>query len=459
MQQNMENGLEISFSDDYTKAYIYIQQKDRKYTEEEIRNSLADAGVKNGINADVVKQIAEGRTAGAKMLAATSKLPVDGKDGWFEFLFETEVSNKPKILKDGSVDYSAYGNVPSVEEGERIAIYHPAVDGEDGENLLGETILAKKGKELARLKGKGFTVSEDGLIYCAKFDGRATYQNEKLSVENELVVDGDVSVITGDIHYANDVRIRGNVLAGMSVTSTKGSIIVDGYVEAAQLQAKKEIVLKSGMQGNFRGKLIAGGSISGKFFEQATLESGEDISANAIMNCTVKAVRDVTVNGRFGIIVGGSIQAERRISATIIGNMSEVKTVVTAGIESDLFAKLSSVEKRRKTIEEELGKIVNALNQIQILIEKSQMEDLKARKMDLLRAKIDREAQLAENEKMKTHIVEQMGRANKAEVSVQKVLYPGTLLSINGVKIKIAEETCHVRYCTKGSGVEVLEDS
>ena len=86
------------------------------------------------------------------------------------------------------------------------------------------------------------------------------------------------------------------------------------------------------MQGNGKGKIVAGGNVSGKFFEQVTIESGGDVSANAIMNSRIYAKNDVTVSGKFGIIIGGDVNAEHIISATIVGNMAEVKTYLTAGV-------------------------------------------------------------------------------------------------------------------------------
>ena len=83
-------------------------------------------------------------------------------------------------------------------------------------------------------------------------------------VENELVIDGDASLSTGDIIFSDDIHIKGNVLTGVMIHSVKGSIIVDGFVEACSLEAGTEVVLKNGMQGNGKGKIVAGGNVSGR---------------------------------------------------------------------------------------------------------------------------------------------------------------------------------------------------
>lgn len=450
-----KSGVGIEFSEDGTELWIYFQDIKKEYKKENIFQYLTDVGVTTGIHEDVIDNMLTEKEIGKKYLVAESKKPIDGKDGWFEFLFSTNIDTKPKILQDGSVDYSEYGDVPFVEEGQKLVIYHPATESQDGENFQGETVVAKKGKELARLKGKGFSVSEDGKEYLAKHSGRATYINDRLVVDNELVIEGDVSLTTGDVSFVNDIHIHGNVLTGVTIKSEKGSIIVDGYVEASELHAANDVVLKNGMQGSGKGKIIAGGSVSGKFFEQSTVESGGDVNANAIMNSYITARRDVLVSGRFGIIIGGEIRAERHIIATIIGNMAEVKTMIYAGVEEDLFARLMLKEKEEAALEQELQKIVNGINQIDIMIEKTQREDLRMQKIKLIRSKVEKESAINIKIREKQSVMDQMSRANNAKVKVQKVLYPGTKININGVMTNIREEANHVEINARGSVIEV----
>lgn len=63
---------------------------------------------------------------------------------------------KPKLLPDGSVDYWSVHSIESVTAGQVIAVYHPAVSGEDGIPVKGRPVPAKHGREQMPLKGKGF---------------------------------------------------------------------------------------------------------------------------------------------------------------------------------------------------------------------------------------------------------------------------------------------------------------
>ena len=453
-------GGEITFSNDESEAFLCIITTDKDksdYTVDDLVKRLHKAGVVKGIDEAELQKIIDERIFNIPVKVAEGKKAVDGIDGWYEFLFETEIDTKPKILEDGSVDYSEYGDVPTVEEGQTVVIYHPAIPSEDGISVKGETIIAKKGKELARLNGRGFIYDNEKKEYYAKYDGKITYRDDRLQIESELLIEGDVSFTTGDVTFQNDIHIRGNVLTGVKVISERGSIIVDGYVESAIIKAKKDIVLKNGMQGNGKGYLEAGGDVTGKFFEQVQIKCGNDINANAIMNSEIECGQDVLVSGKYGIIIGGKVSATRYIHATIIGNMSEVKTMLCAGVDGDLFALLTKCEQDISETGKELSKISNVLEQVQILIDKTGRTDLLEKKMTLMRAKIEKDTKLSELTKKKQDIVEKMGKANLAKVTIEKIIYPGNVITINGVKAIVTEEERHVEYARRGAGIIVYK--
>ena len=363
-------NIRVTISDDAAAAYICIRQPavGEGYTLAMLLDAVKDAGVVYGINEDVLKTILVKKVFDKNVKFAQGTPAVDGTDGWFEFFFDTQLDTKPKILKDGSVDYSEYGSVPSVIQGQHLVTYHPSIPCKNGVNVRGGSILAKKGRDLAKLKGKGFNVDEKGINYTAKYEGKVTYLDKRLVVDNELVIEGDVTYNTGDIEFQNDIHIRGNVCTGVCVTSQKGSIIVDGYVEQAALYAKKDVVLKNGMQGNGKGKIEAGGDVKGKFFEQANIVCKGDVQANAIMNTIIDCGQDIIVSGKYGVIVGGSVSAMRYIRANIIGNMSEVRTEIKAGVDGDLFALLSQCEHNKEESEKALRDVTNALEKIKQII-------------------------------------------------------------------------------------------
>lgn len=448
--------IDISISQDNMTAYLCLSPEDinKTYDIDYLKALLRESGIVSGIREDVLEQIVSEKRYNEQIAVALGTPAQDGKDGWFEFLFDINIDSKPKILKDGSVDYGSCGTIPKVDEGQEIVHYHPATGAQDGIDVCGGILVGKNGKDLARLRGKGFILSEDNLLYTARFTGKATYINEVLSVDKELTIDGDVSyTTTGNITFVNDIHIRGNVLTGMTVISEKGNITVDGYVEAAVLVAKKDVILKNGMQGNGQGKVTASGSVSGKYFEHTFIDCDGDVNANSIMNCQINAGQDVKVSGRFGAIIGGCISAMRSVDSMIIGNMAEVRTDIYAGIEGDLYALLSQHKRILEQLQDENETIINGLKKIDTLLETDPDEELRTKKMLLLRAKIEKESRINEVIKRKQETLEQMEKANDAKVTIVKRVFPGTRITINGMKVIVKEEIANVEYARRGSGI------
>lgn len=455
MAINLENNASIvRISPEMTEAYITVSapEEGESYTEGDLRDILEKHGVVYGIKREVLNDILKNEKYFTECLVAEGSHAIEGRDGYFEFLFNTEVDNKPKVLKDGSVDYSSMAKLEIVEEGAEIVRYTPAKQGLDGIDVRGDIIKCRPGKDLPQIKGKGFTVSEDKTSYTANVCGKVQYDNERLVVSNTLTIEGDVTRITGDIDFTGDVLIRGNVVTGMRVHTT-GNIIVDGHVEAAVLDAGGDVILKNGMQGGGKGEINAGGDVSGKFFEQATIYAKGNVNANALMNCNIISEGKIIVSGRLGVLVGGSAGAVEGIEATIVGNMSEVKMHINLGVDYTFYGRLSELEEKVKTIREDIDKLNLAMQKISEIIDKAPNADLSQKKIEILRAKISREAELTVLTDEIHKINALIDKSVNAKLIVNKSIYRGTKITINGVTKNIESENYNLTYCKRGADI------
>jgi uncharacterized protein (DUF342 family) len=55
--------------------------------------------------------------------------------------------------------------------------------------------------------------------------------------------------------------------------------------------------------------------------------------------------------------------------------------------------------------------------------------------------------------KRKQETVEQMSKSNEAKVTIVKRVYPGTTITINGMKVSVQDEIASVEYTRRGSGI------
>ena len=218
----------VTITGDYMKAYMTVPalEGDGKYTVQYLTEILGLNKVTMGIKEETLKEIADNHLYEKEILVAEGAEVKDGEDGWFGYLFETQLTKKPVIQEDGTVDYKNIKMIELVEAGNEIAVYHPATRGEDGFDLGGQSKKAKNGKELAPLKGSGFEVLEDGVTYRATMGGKITVKNNRLTISPVHEVSADVDLTSGNVDFNGDVIIHGSVAEGMSVKATDRKSVV-----------------------------------------------------------------------------------------------------------------------------------------------------------------------------------------------------------------------------------------
>lgn len=440
----------VRVSEDGLEAYLRLYPTDEKqdYTVSDLEDMLEKAGIREGIDKEALRTIVENKSYYAEHLVAVGSPAQDGQDGEFEFLFNRMPDNKPKILPDGTVDYGNLKDLPVVEAGAELVRYRPAVAGINGVDVYGKPLTAKIGKELQVLKGKGFAMSDDKLLYTATVTGKVEYENERLMVSDMLTIDGDVTILTGNVQFSGDVFVKGSVFIGMTIQA-KGSITVNGHVEGAQLIAGKDVILKSGMQGAGKGEIRAGGEVSGKFFEQATIYAKGSVRANAILNCHIMSEQEILVSGKKGVIVGGSVSAIQKIEATIIGNVSEVKTRINLGVDGETDQHIKKVKNKYNYIQDEISRIETGIAQLNKILGKADNPELAEKKLYLMRAKITKDATLASISQELRNLRVNVENSQGARLVVHKSIYRGTKITINGTVKLIESENYNVTYSEK----------
>lgn len=435
---------QVKISVDEMEASIclpYISEK--RYTVEEIQQLLAEAGVTNGIKEDIIEKIVRYQACEKEIVVAVGEKDEPGVDGYFDYNFNCDCNNKPKILPDGSVDYWSIHNIETVVEGQVIAVYHPAEQGKDGITVKGKPIVAKRGRELPPLKGKGFERNNDNLTYVASITGKIEMQGERIQILPVYEIFGNAELINGNIDFKGDLVIHGNIEAGLKVYAT-GNITVDGIVETSNIEAKKGVILRSGMLG---GTLKAGDDISAKFFENTTVEAGGNIVADAFMNSRAVAGTRISVSGKHGKIIGGRVYAVEGIEATDIGNDAEVNTSVAVGFEREISIKIAECSKRIEETTELLNKVQAALKRFETLEKErgvSFRED--PRRVSLLRERIRAEATLAADKAELAKMENDVERSKYAIIRVLHTVYPGVDVGIDSMRVRVKEQQDRVDF-------------
>lgn len=423
------SDFSLIISADAMEAVVLLENRERGIEADEILCALRQKGVTHGIDYFAVSQLGEGKAEGDVIVVARGKQPEKGKDGWYEFFFETDIKKKPKLLEDGSVDYQNIKWFEIVQTGQRVAVYHPAEGGANGWRITGEAISSHRGKEQKPLTGKGFILLPDRITYIAETDGKIEYNDGKLEISNVLILD-DVMPTTGNIDFNGSVYIRGTIGMGTVVKAEK-DILVEGFIESAVLEAGRDIILKRGNNAGGNGYLKAGRDVFGSFFENTTVAAGKDIKANYCLNSELHAGNTIEINGKNGMLAGGYACAAMNISAFYVGNDAGTVTKIKLGSYDSFIAEMSQLAERMEIVDNELLLLKNACYDFQrkYSVEQRNSNPVYLKLIDAIYTK---EMESGKLHKRRLELESDKKKSDRAKAVVKGTVFPGTIMDING---------------------------
>ena len=130
-------------------------------TAEEMIKDLQLRGIKCGIRTEAIAGFFAKRNYLEEILVAEGREPVQGKHAWIEYKFNTDKKAKPTLNEDGSVDFFHLNILNHCNKGEVLAVLHPEVPGEPGEDLSGNRILPAEVRKETLKFGRNIDISGD----------------------------------------------------------------------------------------------------------------------------------------------------------------------------------------------------------------------------------------------------------------------------------------------------------
>ena len=381
---------------------------------------------------------------------------MEGRDGYFEYKFDPDSYRAPKVLENGRVDYTNMSALSNVRKGDVVAVYHHAKIGQDGFDVKGKAIAAQKAKEIPPLRGQSISNQDNPDIYLATRDGKIEFRDGRIDIQALHEIHGDVTLITGKIEFFGDVVIDGNVEAGVIIRAGR-NIEIRGTAEAVNLFAGGDVILGRGIQGAQKAKISARGNIFADFIEHTVVAAGGTVQANTILNSRISADEKVILTGKKGAIIGGYTHAAMGITATEIGNAAEVRTVVHAGSEKEVYQRFQEVRKKDAELTDKLKEIYEELEEIRKKLQSGAIKPMESLNIRVKKMKQDLtalKAEQVENRKECKDIEELMARRQNAEIAVSGNIYRGTVVCFAQMQIPIEHNTCFMKYYQRRGMIE-----
>ena len=451
-----ERDAEIHFkmSSDLIHAWIFIfppGKNGKDVTASGISDTLTQNGVVFGIDESMPERIEKEKLYFKFIEIARGKYPVNGANGKVRELFSRE-NNKRNLVEDehGRVNNKELGLIKSVRKGDVLAEVVLPTEASDGMQITGESVPGTDGEYPKVPAGTNTKISEDKKTVTADADGELYFQNGTFNVRKVLKINHDVDISVGNIDFAGDLIINGNIREGFSV-KCEGNMKINGLSESAVISAGGNIYIEKGMFGGSDGSITAGGNLNCKYLENCRVDIRGNLNADQVLRCTVTADGFVDVSGAKGRIIGGNITGGKGIRANFIGTQSGMgsNVVLTTGMTSVYMRQRSLKAAELVMTEESIAKLVqnirfleakkDSLNQFQkALLEKLALQ-IKARK-------IQRDEISAEIEE-----IDKKGRGSRSVVEIKCGQLRSALeINFDGFKYNINKELINFRVYKDG---------
>ncbi len=415
-----------------------------------IEQMLKNQGIVNDLNREMIDEFVDNPVFGIPYVVAEGVEPVDGRDAYIAYNFETDKSNlHMKESETGQVDFKELNLIQNVVEGQTLAQKMLPERGKSGHTLLGRFLEAKNGKDISLPIGKNVSVDSDGRTIRATVNGQVLLVNDKINVEPIMEVDG-VNIKTGNITFLGTVIIKGNVEDGFQVKAS-GNIEVYGTVENSVLEADGDIVVSLGVMGKDQGFIRAGGSMWAKFIQNATVEAeGFIVVRDGIINSNVTSNKKILVQGKRASIIGGHSFATEEIRAKTIGNNAGAsETILSVGYDPKAKKRLDELTEKQSILIRELNELeldIQTLEQqkkIRKTLPQEKEENLNAlmRRKEEIHTDVDEMS--AEIQEIQDHLRE---LKVVGTVSASGAVYPGVKINIRDIREEIRNETKAVTF-------------
>ena len=422
-----------NITDDSMSATLLITppEGDEFITTEDVAVFLHQKGIVSGMLYSEIERMISGKIYYKDVEVAKGRPMVEGVNGYYEFMFNVGEIKHPTIRSDGSVDYQSMSVIHSVSPGDVLAVYHPAVPGSHGMDIRGRELRCKPAKEQPEIRGSGFEVSFDGKTYKSISEGRVEYENFKMHIRDTYELRGDLNLVNGRIDFRGDVVVHGNVRTGTFIRATK-SVTVDGSVEGATIIAEGDIILKKGMQGGGRARIVCGGNLYANFIEFTDVKVKGNVEANIILNSKINAGGNISVKGKRGAIIGGSSHTSGVLETTISGNNTEIKTICSAGVSIENDNRFHLLKEKAKSAASAITKTKFEIEQIRDVRITSDSIEVKEAKISRLVRRLKRDERLLEHVNKELDEYEKtISLSSGAKVVIHGLANPGTLVKVD----------------------------
>lgn len=360
---------DIRITNDGMYAYFNWHCKRPIGSAQELEFLLRKNGIFYGIDYNILTSIA--RTykminsetkKDQNTLIAKGTAPVNGQDGYYVFQFQRKKNHILPFSNDGSIDFDQMKWFEPVTKNQILAIYHAPTPAVNGKTVTGTTIPAKVGKEKPILTGNGFELLPDKKTYVASKNGHVRLHRYELTVYDVTTLE-QLSSSEQPLCFDCDVYVKGNI-TGPLVINVNGDLVIDGFVNGAEIHCGGNLILKSGINtASVSDAITVSKNVYCKFFEFTTLHADGNIIFGSSLNSDLSSYGEIISYGKKGGIIGGTCYAEKGFCLSNIGNPVGISTSLLLGTNQNIRLQQMALDKEIFQIKSDIAQLTETYDQ------------------------------------------------------------------------------------------------
>ena len=273
--------------------------------------------------------------------------PEEGKDSRLVILRNDSGGEE----KGGAVDYRNICHIHTAGEGEVIAVKVIPIPGKDGLDIYGKKYPVRQGQDQEVRYGENIRQEEgDGVIrYIAEVTGVVAIKDNVITLDEAMVIEGDVDYSTGNVRYEKNVHVKGDVRSGFSV-SCRGDLLIEGGVEEkVRVDCLGSVKIGKGVIGRSTSVQVGGDLVCG-FIERSHILCRGDLTVERnILGGQISCVGNLAVTGKGlsgkknGALSGAVCRCYRSMSVLSLGAEAN-RTTVHMGFNPLIDNKIKEVD-------------------------------------------------------------------------------------------------------------------
>ncbi len=438
--QNLATGFDLDISDDKLKVWFSCSNE---FVKNEFAESMLLAGLKTkGISArpnlEVFRraiQKAAKTDASIKQIVIAEgqspEPPVDGTIEWTGNYFEEGYYVDPE---SGRIDFRQKIQDPSVEMDQLLVHLTKAQNGRDGCDVFGKTIPVKQPGQVNLKPGSNVYWDEKENGYRAKCSGRVKMRRGTLDVDQVYLIKDGVGNESGNVKHNGQVIVDGDVETDFKIDAT-GDVEVRGLVFACDIKSGGNLTVRDGINSQPDKRIEVQGDILAKYIMNASIICSGDIMTNTeIFHSNIKTKGSVCCKA--GRVLGGEIHATKGITLNEAGAKGDIKTLLVAGYDADLHAKLKHNSGQISLWKEVIKKLETGYRKLKAnyrLLNSEQKENM----IEIQKKIVEGEGEISKYQANNKMISQKIREISGAIITIKNMIYPGVTLRISNQYKKI----------------------